>query len=200
MTNIQWLCPESKTGRPLQQPALKMHFFMRLVLAAPASFFADDDFSRKLVRAAPANFFSATPRLRFQPGLQTEQVRGCRQGQKMSSGSSPPNACSWMCQERNRATRSLVKAGGGEERNVTRDGCEARRGRATAGGRSRPRSTRNQTLGEACRSRRVAARLAFAMRRDIVRHAVDARFASFLGEPQPLRISTHMVHDRIGAA
>jgi hypothetical protein len=38
------------------------------------------------------------------------------------------------------------------------------------------------------------------MRRDIVRHAVDARFASFLGEPQPLRISTHMVHDRIGAA
>src|ERR1700730_16479983 len=36
------------------------------------------------------------------------------------SGSSPPWACSWMCQQRNRAMRSLVKAGGGEERNVTR--------------------------------------------------------------------------------
>jgi hypothetical protein len=29
--------------------------------------------------------------------------------------------------------------------------------------------------------------------------AVDSRFAGFLGEPQPYRISTHMVHDRIGA-
>jgi hypothetical protein len=35
-------------------------------------------------------------------------------------GSRPPNACSWRCQERNRAMRSLVKAGGGDVRSVAR--------------------------------------------------------------------------------
>src|SRR6266545_365575 len=35
-------------------------------------------------------------------------------------GSSPPRACSWMCQQMNRATRSLVRAGGGDDRNVVR--------------------------------------------------------------------------------
>src|SRR6202023_1680186 len=35
-------------------------------------------------------------------------------------GSSPPKACSWICQQRNRAMRSSVKAGGGEQRNVHR--------------------------------------------------------------------------------
>src|ERR1700730_14071004 len=32
--------------------------------------------------------------------------------------SRPPSACSWMCQHRNRAIRSLVKASGGDERKV----------------------------------------------------------------------------------
>lgn len=35
-------------------------------------------------------------------------------------GSSPPHACSWMCQQRNRAMRSLVNPGGGAVRNVAR--------------------------------------------------------------------------------
>jgi hypothetical protein len=35
-------------------------------------------------------------------------------------GSSPPNPGSWMCQQRNRAMRSLVKPGGGDVRNVAR--------------------------------------------------------------------------------
>ena len=32
----------------------------------------------------------------------------------------PPRACSWMCQQMNRATRSLVRAGGGDHRKVVR--------------------------------------------------------------------------------
>src|SRR5262249_3188197 len=34
--------------------------------------------------------------------------------------SSPPKACSWMCQHRKRATRSLLKAGGDDDRKVAR--------------------------------------------------------------------------------
>jgi hypothetical protein len=77
-----------------------------------------------------------------------------------------------FCQQRNRAMRSLVKAGGGGDRNVERHRCEARRGRATAGGRSRPRSCRDRTVGEACGSRRGATRPAFGTMRDPVERAL----------------------------
>ena len=99
--------------------------------------------------------------------------------------------------------RSLVNAVGGEERNVTRHRVEARRGRATARGRSRSRSPRDRMMGEACRSRRLAARPAFALRRDIVRHdAVDARFAGLLGDQRQAELGAHHsgqeAADRVG--
>jgi nucleoside-diphosphate-sugar epimerase len=56
--------------------------------------------------------------------------------------SSPPKACSWMCQQRNRAMRSLVKAGGGDDRNVTCRVRSASRPSDRRGdrGRDRPRA------------------------------------------------------------
>jgi hypothetical protein len=100
------------------------------------------------------------------------------------SGSRPPKARSWICQQRNRAMRSL-------ETSCAR-GCEARRGRAAARGRSRPRSPRDQMFGEACRSRRFVTRLAFAFRRDIVRdNAIDALFAVLLGDKHQAELLAH---------
>ena len=47
-------------------------------------------------------------------------------------------------------------------------------------------------MGEACWSRRLAARPAFALRRDIVRHdAVDARFAGLLGDERQAELGAH---------
>ena len=79
---------------------------------------------------------------------------------------SPPMACSWMCQQRNRAMRSLAKAGGGGDRNVARHRVRSS---------SRPvtrcpdldRRHRSRMIGEPCPSRRLATRLSFSLRRDI---------------------------------
>src|ERR1700730_11484116 len=82
-----------------------------------------------------------------------------------------------MCQQRYRARMSLLKAG-----MSCAIGSEVNRRRVTAGGRSRLRFPRAQTRGEAWRSRGLAPRPAFALRRDITRDdAVDALFAGLLG-------------------
>src|SRR6266852_1771059 len=82
-------------------------------------------------------------------------------------------------------------------------GCEARRGRATARGRSRPRSPRGRTIGEPCRSRRLATRLAFALRRGILGHnAIDPLLAGLLGHKRQAELVAHdpgkEAADRVG--
>jgi ATP-dependent DNA ligase len=62
---------------------------------------------------------------------------------------------------------------------------------------------RDRTMGEACRSRRLAARPAPALRRDIVRHdAVDTLFAGLLGDKHQAELFAHhrrqKATDRVG--
>jgi hypothetical protein len=71
---------------------------------------------------------------------------------------------------------------------------------------SRPSGrTRSISGREACRSRRLAARRAFALRRDIVRHeAVNALFAWLLGDERQAELFAHdpgqEAVDRVGLA
>src|SRR4051812_36547010 len=71
-------------------------------------------------------------------------------------------------------------------------GCEARRGRATARGRSRPRSPRDRTNGEPCRSRRLATRLALALRGGFAGDdAIDPLLAGLLGHERQAELVAH---------
>src|SRR6266446_6733988 len=70
--------------------------------------------------------------------------------------------------------------------------CEARRGRATARGRSRPRSPRDRTIGESYRSRRLATRLALALRRGFPGDdAIDPLLAGLLGHERQAELVAH---------
>src|SRR6202162_3196168 len=101
------------------------------------------------------------------------------------SGSSPPKACSWMCQQRNRATRSLVKAGGGDDRKVVRH------------------RVRSSSIGEPCASRRFATGFALALRRGILGHnAVHPVATILLGHERQAELVAHHrgkeAADRVG--
>jgi hypothetical protein len=73
-------------------------------------------------------------------------ARGEAVQELLQLASSPPRACSWRCQQMKRATRSLLKTLGGDDRKVVRAiAREARRSRATARGQSRPRLSEKAT-------------------------------------------------------
>src|SRR4051812_30127169 len=70
--------------------------------------------------------------------------------------------------------------------------CEAVRGRATARGRSRPRSLRDQMIGEPWRSRRLATRLALALRGGFAGDdAIDPLLAGLLGRERQAELVAH---------
>src|SRR5207302_975912 len=71
--------------------------------------------------------------------------------------------------------RLLVKAGGGEERNITRHRVQSASRSIDCRRLILASTRRDRIMDEACRSRRLVTRSAFALRRDIVRHdVVDA--------------------------
>src|SRR6266540_2598067 len=71
-------------------------------------------------------------------------------------------------------------------------GCEAGRGRATARGRSRPRSPRDRVVGEPSRSRHLATRLAPALRRGFPGDdAIDPLLAGLLGHKVEAEFLAH---------
>src|SRR6266436_4354189 len=94
----------------------------------------------------------------------------------------PPKACSWMCQQMKRATRSLVKPFGETNGTWSARGCEGRRGRVTGCGRSRPRWLRDRMIAGSCGSSGLATGLALALGRGgLVGDAIDARAAGLVG-------------------
>src|SRR6202045_262035 len=108
-----------------------------------------------------------------------------------------------MCQQRNRARMSLLKAGGGDDRNVVRHSV---RSESPPSDRTRSISASiasRSTEGRGMAARDLAPRPAFALRRDITRDdAVDALFVGLLGDKRQAELFAHhrcqKAADRVG--